>query len=192
MRMAEIEAYVCQSQLIEGIGYTKSKQLTSDHIAAAEYVLRQATVGLWPDVRVVHRMLATSFLSSAGLFRTVPVYVASAKEGAPRTDMPAPQHVSQLMEYWEQCGQTIRQDVERDVSSESSCFALYYILLCIHPFEDGNGRVARLMCNAARIVCGLPWYTFTADVHPLFVGKLRTFEKETFRPTFAQLYDTTK
>lgn len=192
MRMAEIEAYVCQSQLIEGIGYTKSKQLSSDHIAATEYVLRQTASGLWPDVRVVHRILAAGFLSSAGSFRTVPVYVASAKEGAPRTDMPAPQHVPQLMEYWEQCGQAIRLDVERDVDRESSCFALYYILLCIHPFEDGNGRVARLMCNAARIMCGLPWYTFTTDVHPLFVGKLRTFEAETFRPTFAQSYDTTE
>jgi Fic family protein len=192
MRMAEIEAYVCQSQLIEGIEYTKSKQLSSDHIAATEYVLLQTASGLWPDVRVVHRILATSFLSTAGSFRSLPVYVASAKEGAPRTEMPAPQHVSQLMEYWERCSQTIRRNVERDVDRESSCFALYYILLCIHPFEDGNGRVARLMCNAARVLCGLPWYTFTADVHPLFVGKLRTFEKETFRPTFEQLYDTAK
>ncbi len=188
MNSAEIEAYVCQSQLIEGISYTKSPQLTNDHIAATEYVLRCVEEGVMPDVRIVHRMLAASFLFCAGSFRTVPVYVAR-HDGKEKVSMPSAQFVPNLMEWW---GDVFRQTIksaELDHNKEGSCVALYYLFLCIHPFEDGNGRVGRLMYNAARLLCGLPWYTITVDIHPALVQELRVFERESFKLHFAECYE---
>ncbi len=185
---AELEAFVCQSQLIEGIGFDSAN--TKQHIKAAEYVLEEVKEGRWPDVREVHRILMLrSHLDMPGCFRTVAVYIRlNTKEFV---TLPLANAVVGMMECWEcTCEAVIFSEggKKADNQLERLCLNQYYHFLSVHPFEDGNGRTGRLMYNALRSLVGLPWHTFTVDVHPQYVEALVEYEKE-FRIRNIKSYD---
>jgi Fic family protein len=84
----------------------------------------------------------------AGSFRDVPVFIS----GAPVHVPPEPEEVRPLMEK-------VFATYESDLATRHPIVAgakLHYNLLTVHPFEDGNGRTARLVHNLHLVKHGFP------------------------------------
>ena len=101
------------------------------------------------DIQDIHMMIMTGVVEDAGKYRQVDVTV----EGAGFTP-PSPyqihQHMRELVEFINKNPYELRP-------IELAAHAHYY-LSWIHPFSDGNGRIARLLMNFILISNG---YRFT-------------------------------
>ncbi len=187
MNEAQLKADVCQSQSIERMYVDENSLRFGLHLKAAQYVYDTASRGEWPHVTFVHYQIMTKD-DDPGMIRTWPVYVAESKD-AQKHWCPAPSHVPALMADWEHACSLVRSNPAYfDKYLENACLNQYYHFLTIHPFSDGNGRTGRLMYNALRLLVGLPWHTFTCDVHDFYVDKLRQFEAE-FKSHHPEVYD---
>ncbi len=101
------------------------------------------------DIRDIHMMIMTGVVEDAGRYRQVDVAV----EGAgftPPSSYQIPQHMRELVEFINKNPYELRP-------IELAAHAHYY-LAWIHPFSDGNGRIARLLMNFILINNG---YRFT-------------------------------
>lgn len=187
MNEAQLRADVYQSQSIERIRVDEHSLRFKLHLQATQYVYELASQGVWPNVQIVHYKLMT-LDDDPGMFRTWGVYLAS-KRTEKKSWCPSATYVPQLMETWERYCRVIRENKDFfEDRLQQACLNQYYHFLTIHPFSDGNGRTGRLMYNALRLAVGLPWYTFTTDIHPLFVEKLREYEKK-FKCDHIDFYD---
>jgi Fic family protein len=54
--------------------------------------------------------------------------------------------------------------------SESLIQSLYLGFVAVHPFPDGNGRIARFLMNLCLMTAGVPWVTIRSD------DRMRYFE----------------
>jgi len=68
----------------------------------------------------------------------------------------APQDVPRLMEKWLRMFSRLRPTVGRSKQALSAFTRLHMVFVRIHPFFDGNGRVARLVCNLPMLRTGFP------------------------------------
>ena len=172
-----------QSQLIENITPDKNSQLFRLHLDALEYALECVAKGEIPEVKRVHRTMMASSLTSAGSYRYEPVYIA----GTGRR-LPTPLKVRVLMDDWDRlCREFIAQALDDECKTTS--LILYFHFLCIHPFEDGNGRVGRIMLNALRLLKGLSWKTVLLEERDLGVKALRMYEDCTFKVIYPNVYN---
>jgi len=71
-------------------------------------------------------------------------------------EYPAPQFIDQLMKQWiEMLNTSLNQDLNQ--AEAMACYAdLQLTFVCIHPFFDGNGRMARLLANIPVLKSGFP------------------------------------
>lgn len=60
-------------------------------------------------------------------------------------------------------------------------------LVTIHPYSDGNGRLARFLLNVALLGEGLPWVTIRNDDRPRYFGALHAAQVEGNVLPFARL-----
>lgn len=56
----------------------------------------------------------------------------------------------------------------------------------IHPFPDGNGRVARFLMNAAFLAAREPWLTIRVEQRPDYFDALKRAQLEEDFAPFAQ------
>jgi len=56
----------------------------------------------------------------------------------------------------------------------------------VHPFPDGNGRVARFLMNTALLAGRLPWLTIRVDQRDAYVTALRRAQLERDHAAFAR------
>ncbi|CAK7066389.1 MAG: hypothetical protein DELT_01653 [Desulfovibrio sp.] len=155
------------SNALEGFSYTESetKVLLEDgltvggkpfrdalavtgHAQAYDYMftlLHRDTITT-QDILRMHEMLAGSLKSGqAGTYRNKPVFVTGSQHAFPRSDDVQP--MMHAFGEWLEAEKTAFHPVEYAV-------LLHKKLVFIHPFEDGNGRVARLAMNTALIQRG--------------------------------------
>jgi Fic family protein len=59
---------------------------------------------------------------------------------------------------------------------------LHYSFAKIHPFEDGNGRVARALATIVLIQAGLPPFTVIRDMRPRYIEALEAADKGDRQP----------
>ena len=85
-------------------------------------------------------------------YRTEPAHLRGS-----RYVPPAPEKVPALMSQYTQLTNTI---VDRPVLR---AIMAHLDFLTIHPYADGNGRIARFLMNLAMVGEGLPWTTIHAD-----------------------------
>lgn len=170
---------VKESQRIEHIEPDQDSQLFKLHMEAIKKAREYVSKGEIPDVKHIHRILTASTLTSAGRYRYEPVFIA----GSERT-FPKPANVPALMEEWHRhC-----QEFQNCKPKSELSITLYYFFLCIHPFEDGNGRVGRIMYNSLRLLRGLPWHTIIFEEHSSYLEALQSVENSIFRPTHIWAY----
>jgi len=99
------------------------------------------------DIREIHALVMEKIIPNAGEYRKENVSVRGAGfEPPPFYDIP--EHMKELMNL-------INENPDELRPIELAAHAHYY-LTWIHPFTDGNGRVARLLLNLVLIRNGYP------------------------------------
>jgi Fic family protein len=89
-------------------------------------------------IRALHRIAMDGLKENAGDYRKRPVFITLSSHTPPRWD-----EVRALMSSL--CRYVNENWVNRDVIH--LCAFVFWRLCWIHPFQDGNGRVARTLCN---------------------------------------------
>ena len=96
------------------------------------------------DIRALHQIAVPSE-AFAGEYRSEPVEIAGSTH-VPRTLRTSPRQMEQLVAWLNETSSLPRL---------AAC-VVHSWLTIIHPFKDGNGRVARLLANAVLLRAGWP------------------------------------
>ncbi|WP_291362883.1 Fic family protein [Acetobacter sp. UBA5411] len=109
-------------------------------------------------LRYVHRLILSSDLAYAGKFRETQVWLVDANgEPSPGPERPAwdrvPSLIRELLDQWNRDFSSLLEDNNRAITSIARFFQQ---LLWIHPFVDGNTRLAQaILALQARELLGL-------------------------------------
>ncbi len=121
-----------------------------DHFDAIRYVRELARQGapiIESDIRNLHRLVMyRSVPNIAGQYADLPRYVRTETG---RYSFPSPVEIPALM------GDFVRW-LTAAVTAVDTAFEAHRKLVDIHPFNDGNGRTARLLMNLVLIRGGYP------------------------------------
>ena len=142
------------------------------HAAAYDYMfgllgVRRITVG---DITTLHRLFYASIDEArAGLWRDVKIIVTGSDY-----EFPVPEKLEELMA--DLC-RWIRE--ERDTLHPVRFAAMLHLkFVTIHPFVDGNGRVARLLMNAALIQDGYMLAVVPPILRPDYLSTIRKYQQK--------------
>jgi Fic family protein len=144
-----------ETQLVIREGMTISGKSLNEHLEAKnhpkaiEYIenLTECDHLTEDDILKVHEMIFSGILENAGNYRNAQVYI----EGSDYIPPPAFEVtvlMKELLEWLEKNPQELRPIEITGV--------FHYKLVSIHPFDDGNGRIARLLMNLLLIRHGYP------------------------------------
>ncbi|MDE2744151.1 MAG: Fic family protein [Gemmatimonadota bacterium] len=104
-----------------------------------------------------------------GQYKTQPNHVRTATGELHR--YAEPEETPQLMEEWTR---GFRRDLERSAYPLPLFLAeSHWSFLCIHPFDDGNGRTARLLANYALLRNNLPPIVIKSEDRDRYIGGLQ-------------------
>jgi excisionase family DNA binding protein len=119
-----------------------------NHPRAIKYVERMTRRALREqDILVLHQIIMKGIDDEAGRFRTAEVRIAGA-EFIPPPAYEIPHLIRKLVDW-------SNRDPDELRPIELAAI-LHHRLVWIHPFHDGNGRVARLLMNLVLIRSGYP------------------------------------
>ncbi|MDZ4696217.1 MAG: Fic family protein [Deltaproteobacteria bacterium] len=112
----------------------------------------------------VHRMVQTGVhtdaLAPIGKWKVQPngTQAISSTGGVVWHDYAAPEHVPALMQQWlKSASGALRDSASLNRSTLVSVYAQLHLgFTAIHPYADGNGRVARLLANLPLLHAGYP------------------------------------
>lgn len=135
----EISEFLKQSNYIEG-EYSDIAFL--DALMAWDYLIKQDELNK-DNILETHRILMERLNPRiAGKFRTVNVRVGNRI-------CPSWTSIRNLMNGWKETAQK-EPETENEIKLQHIWFEK------IHPFEDGNGRIGRIILNWQRVRAGLP------------------------------------
>ena len=153
------------------IGYTRSR-------AGEEQIIGES------DIRQLNKILLKEpFLKCAetpdgkptqkrivpGQYKTQPNHVRTATGELQR--FAEPEETPILMQEWTR---NFRHDLERSAYPLPLFLAeSHWRFLCIHPFDDGNGRTARLLANYALLRNNLPPIAIKSDDRDRYISGLQ-------------------
>jgi Fic family protein len=145
-----------ETTLVIEKGITVSGKPLKDHLEALDHYdairyVRELALRRTPltegDVRNLHKLVTQrSAPEIAGLYANLPRYVRTETG---RHSFPSPAEVPALMGDFAQWLQSAP-------NTPDNAFAAHLRLVNIHPFNDGNGRTARLLMNLILIRTGYP------------------------------------
>lgn len=170
-----LELHVSESNAIERIRTTRMHPLFRRHLRAARTVEFEGQRGMLVTPLELHSI----FMPELDGYRTCSVYVGDRL-------MPPHAAVPELMEAWmrayhcwhEMVPKGDKQNWETWIAGRA--LELNHWFLCIHPFEDGNGRTARLVMNSFRRTHDLPWHIIYEREKQEYYERIRTFEDNVF------------
>lgn len=99
------------------------------------------------DILVLHQIIMKGIDDEAGRFRSAEVRIAGA-DFMPPPAYEVPHLIEKLVDWYDRDPDELR--------SIELAAILHHRLAWIHPFHDGNGRVARLLMNLALTRSGYP------------------------------------
>ncbi len=138
-----------------------------DHARALEWVIEIGSQGDEPlreaDVRNLHRLVvAQSKPDIAGRYADAARYVNT---DAGVYHFPSPADVPALMHDFATW-------LQRTGNTPAAAFEAHRRLVGIHPFNDGNGRTARLLMNLVLVRAGYPPIAVRPEDRPAYIGAL--------------------
>ena len=138
-----------------------------DHYDAMRYMrelARETTPITESDVRNLHRLvMQRSRPDIAGQYADLPRYVRTETG---RHEFPWPTEVPALMGEFASWLRSAPGTME-------TAFTAHRRLVEIHPFNDGNGRTARLLMNLVLIRAGYPPIAVRPEDRPVYVAALQ-------------------
>ena len=138
-----------------------------DHFEALRYVrdlARQAVPLRETDIRNLHRLvMQRSDPETAGRYANQGRYVET---DSGRHHFPSPAEVPALMGDFAQWLGTA-------AATPETAFTAHRRLVEIHPFNDGNGRTARLLMNLVLLRGGYPPVAVRPQDRPAYIGALQ-------------------
>ncbi len=144
-----------ETQLVIREGVTVGGKSVRDHLEARNHPRAISYIEslkdrdlMEEDVLELHRIIFSGILESAGGFRKSQVFI----EGSDYMPPPAfevPALVKELLDWLRKNPEELRPVEVAAVS--------HHRFVSIHPFDDGNGRVARLLMNLLLIRRGYPF-----------------------------------
>jgi excisionase family DNA binding protein len=99
------------------------------------------------DIFVLHQIMMKGIAEDAGRFRTAEVRITGA-DFIPPPAYEVPHLIAELVDWY-----NLNPDELRPIELAA---ILHHRFVYIHPFRDGNGRVARLLMNLALMRNGYP------------------------------------
>ena len=120
------------------------------HIKAVKFLSQLAKLELFEeDILCLHHILFSKVLSDSGNYRKVEVAISGA-EFTPPPSFEVQSQIQKLLNEFKKMKNTNPVDA-------AALFHLRFVQ--IHPFTDGNGRVARLLTNLVLLKNGFPILT---------------------------------
>jgi Fic family protein len=152
-----------------------------DHFAALHYVRdlgRQTSPIREADIRNLHRLvMQRSDPDMAGSYANQGRYVET---DAGRHHFPSPVEVPALMgDYAQWLGAAL--------ATPETAFTAHRRLVDIHPFNDGNGRTARLVMNLVLLRGGHPPVAVRPQDRPAYISALQDAQAGRGSAAFARL-----
>lgn len=178
--------FVLCSNAVEGINETEGPFFTN-HLTALEVALIRGGQDEGFGSKNLHKILLAHLKKPwVGKYRTTQVSVAG---------WTCPHHkmVPELMKDWKEALEYILQTYKgcSEFDREEAVWKLHNWLLCIHPFQDGNGRVARLFMAYAAVRLGLDPVVFIVkpQMKQLYYAMIRGWQNDVFEPHILPKYE---
>jgi len=179
-----LRRHVRESNLIEQIRQRSGVALVSSHLNAAVQVSRRYRHELLNPLEI-HAWLShrTSMEWFGGHMRTCDVYVG-------KWDMPRWEEVPNLLGQWWSLVKSKDEEMRHAPKKERERMArlLHDLLLCVHPFRDGNGRTSRLFLNQLRLRWGLPWLIIEYRKRGIYYRRIEHTQETIFRPSYPHVF----
>lgn len=123
-------------------------------------------------ILVLHRLVMDKILDTKGQFRTTPVYIRGSNMTPPARE------VERLMQEWVAWidGEGLEYDPVTRVTIAHHGFE------AVHPFEDGNGRVGRLLLNLMLMREGYPPALLLSDWRTRYIHALNEGNTGNYNP----------
>ncbi len=187
-----IREHVLHSNAIERIFAEDGESLFERHLEAAAYVAIQSQPGrhgwnIHPGE--IHYRLLRDIEPFAGKQRTTELVVVDGKSGA-ENPMPPAHDVPRLMHDWEESFRAHWKAIynhgvyHRHPWVVRQAEMYHDWLLCIHPYDDGNGRTARLVFNALLLAGRVPWKVIRVSEVDCYYARIQAYETQVFRPRY--------
>ena len=147
LKTNEVAEFLEQSNFIEN---ERSKTAFNDAVVAWNYIRGVKKIEL-KHILEVHRQLMTRLNPRiAGKWRTVDVFIGGEKKKYVSTFV-----FEEKMILWCNIANDIGPSGDEERDSEFT--RIHHVFFeDVHPFEDGNGRVGRILYNWHRLKLGLP------------------------------------
>jgi len=148
---------------LEAAGHQAALSLMDD-LAAQKTPLGQA------ELREMHRLLfAQSWPESAGRFRTENIEITGAAY--------LPPHWLRVPELTYQALASLNYRLEQTPEDKPAAIVelaaqAHYDVAAIHPFRDGNGRIARLLLNYVFRYFGMPYVIIPREQRERYLNAL--------------------
>ncbi len=114
-------------------------------------------------IQKIHEIVTKGILDDAGRYRTRNVRIAGAVKASPDW--------SKIMKLMDELIEKIAESKEHPVETTSF---LHHRFVEIHPFSDGNGRVARLLMNLYLIARDYPTVVLKKEERGKYYKSLKT------------------
>lgn len=150
----KLHSFIRESNAIE---MEYSEEAFEDALSAWEYLKEQNKLSV--DIILVTHFLLMKRLRPdiAGRFRTCDVWIGGKKKHFISVQL-IEEDINNFLLSMGTSPQLKRADLERYVKSRHIDFE------AIHPYEDGNGRIGRLIYQWHRMKLGLPVHIIHADI----------------------------
>ena len=145
---------------------------TANHFQCIDLIIDHAEQPLTEDfIKLLHRILKTGTSDSRKDWFAVGEYKKLPNEVGGRSTTP-PEQVAEKMR------ERLRQYVQKDQPTLKDLIDFHYQFECIHPFQDGNGRVGRLLLFKECLRCDIVPFIIDDELKLFYYRGLHEWKTE--------------